>query len=346
MNNNSASATMSDIARHLGIGRSTVSMALRNHPEISRRTRERVMTAAVELGYRANPLVTALMENLRSSRRPTALMPLALIHEYAATTEWRRIPLLGRLLEGLDEQAARAGYRLQEFRLGADGLSSSRLASVLKARGIAGAVLAPLPRSNASHFTEISELATVAIGWSVSDYKGHRASYDHFRNMLLAWDTLRSRGYRRIGFIHTTEQSRWSGLTYLGGFLSRNDKLPPSERTAPLPVETADAMTPQLFRAWFERETPDAVIVTNADSFVPIAQQQASGSPALAIVALETGAAPPGTAGIDEQSAQVGAAAIDLLVKQLNLNQRGLPEVPSVVSLPGQWREGETVRPA
>lgn len=336
---------MSDIARHLGIGRSTVSMALRNHPEISRLTRQRVLAAATELGYRANPLVAALMANLRSSRAPAANMPLALVHEYPESSDWRKIPLMRPILAGLTQQAARAGYSLQEFRLGHDGLSPARLDSVLRARGIAGAILAPLPRSGESHFAAVSEFATVTIGWSVSGYQGHRASFDHFRNMLLAWDTLSARGLRRIGFVHTTEQSRWSGLTYLGGFLSRNDRLPPDERVAPLAVEVAEAMTPSLFRAWFERERPDAVIVTNADIFIPIAMQANTGLPPSTVVALEVGSAPVGTAGIDEQSFLVGATAIDLLVTQLNLNQRGLPVVPSVVSLPGVWREAAVSRP-
>ena len=56
--------TMADIARKVGLGRSTVSMALRNHPEIAAATKDRVLKAASELGYQPNPLISLLMSRL------------------------------------------------------------------------------------------------------------------------------------------------------------------------------------------------------------------------------------------------------------------------------------------
>ena len=55
------SVTQKDIARHLGVSRSTVLHALNGVGNLSQVTRERVLQAARELGYRPNPVARALV---------------------------------------------------------------------------------------------------------------------------------------------------------------------------------------------------------------------------------------------------------------------------------------------
>lgn len=335
---------MADLARYLRLARSTVSMALRDHPDIAPETRRRVQEAAMRLGYRTNPLVSALMANVHAAHPVKHDTALAVVSEDAAPIEWYRRPLLEGIHQGIVAQADRHGFLLQNFQLGGTGLSPARLATVLRARGIPGVILAPVSRTKPSRFSAWDDFAIVTIGWSVSDSRLPRSSFHHFHNILLAWDTLAARGYQRIGFVHTTEQSERSALTYLGGFLARSQTRPAAARVQPLAVAVADAMTVGLFRTWKERERPDAVIVTDGACFVPIVRAAAAVPDELAVVALEAGAAPPGTAGVDEQSFRIGAAAIDLLIGQLHRNQRGVPDIPCCVQVSGVWREGDTVR--
>ena len=338
-----APPTMADLARHLGLARSTVSMALRHHPEIAPATRARVLAAATALGYRANPLVTALMTDLRRGRRPRTTLPLALVLENPAGGPLLAPSLLRPALAGLTERAHTHGYHLEPFHLGVGGLPPARLADVLTARGIGGAVLAPLPSPAPSRFVAPAGFATVTIGWSIADHPGHRASCDHFRNLLLAWDTLARRGYRRIGLATTLPARDGGGLAYLGAFLARNATRPTAARVAPLTVDCADAASVPLFRDWLARERPDAVLVAEADSFVPLAREAAAGLAPMALAALELSVAPPGTAGIDDQTPRVAAAAIDLLVNQLLHPRADPPAAPTVLHLAGLWRDGATV---
>ena len=53
---------MQDVADAAQVHRTTVSLALRRDPRIPTATRERVERHAAKLGYRANPLVSALMQ--------------------------------------------------------------------------------------------------------------------------------------------------------------------------------------------------------------------------------------------------------------------------------------------
>lgn len=48
------------LANHLGMSKTTVSRALNGYPEVNVRTRERVLKAAKEVGYQANPMARSL----------------------------------------------------------------------------------------------------------------------------------------------------------------------------------------------------------------------------------------------------------------------------------------------
>ncbi|TDD62688.1 LacI family transcriptional regulator [Kribbella antibiotica] len=76
--------TLLDLAAHIGMSRSTVSMALSDHPEIAAATKERVRSAARELGYVTNSAARALRSQ---SAGAIALIipdtgPLTLGHPY------------------------------------------------------------------------------------------------------------------------------------------------------------------------------------------------------------------------------------------------------------------------
>ena len=51
---------LAHLARHLGMSKTTVSRALNGYPEVSERTRERVLKAAKEVGYQPNPMAQSL----------------------------------------------------------------------------------------------------------------------------------------------------------------------------------------------------------------------------------------------------------------------------------------------
>jgi LacI family transcriptional regulator len=49
-------------------------------------------------------------------------------------------------------------------------------------------------------------------------------------------------------------------------------------------------------------------------------------------------------AGIDHNARAIGSAAIDLIASQLQRNEHGIPAVPKVVHISGEWVDGPTVR--
>lgn len=93
--------TMKDIANHLGVSVATVSRALKNSPNISKKRREMIQQYAREHDYYPN----VIAEQLRHSRqKPSQIIGVILpeiVHYYFAS-----------ILSGIEEKAKERGYRI------------------------------------------------------------------------------------------------------------------------------------------------------------------------------------------------------------------------------------------
>jgi LacI family transcriptional regulator len=199
--------TMQQVADAVGLSRSAVSLALRNHPSIPPATRARVAEAARRLDYRPNPLVAALMsQHLRlrpRRRRPT----LAYVTSHPKDDPWRNYPAFVQMYDGVIRRAAELGYRVEEFALARLQSNPARLIEILRARGINGILLAPLPGSLRILDLDITDFVAVGLGMSVSTPVIPRVTADLFQVGHLAARRCADLGYRRIGFAASAEMS-------------------------------------------------------------------------------------------------------------------------------------------
>jgi len=89
--------TLKDIARELGVSPSTVSRALKDHPDISPATKKLVNELAEKLKYRPN----AVALSLRSRKTNIiALMVPEIVHHFFSS-----------VISGIEEVALEAGYQ-------------------------------------------------------------------------------------------------------------------------------------------------------------------------------------------------------------------------------------------
>lgn len=103
--------SLATIAAAAGLSRNAVSLALRNSPEIAPSTRARVQALAEKMGYRPNPLVTALMSQLtrgRSRWRAT----IACIDLRPEAYAVQRNPILLPAIRGIERRAQSLGFSL------------------------------------------------------------------------------------------------------------------------------------------------------------------------------------------------------------------------------------------
>src|SRR3954453_19751018 len=118
--------TMQDVAVRVGVHRSTVALALRDHSRISDETRGRIRAVADELGYTVNPLVAALMRSRRTGKPPRH-ETVAFVTNYPTRFGWRpRHHDRPDFFPGAARRAAELGYRLEHFWLAQPGMNPNR----------------------------------------------------------------------------------------------------------------------------------------------------------------------------------------------------------------------------
>ena len=118
--------TINDLAKELRLSPSTVSRALRNHPDISRKTRERVHAIAAKTNYQPN-LIAQSLQNKRSNN-------IGVIVPEIKTT------FFSTVISGIEEVAYEAGYiimvcqsndRVEREIINIRALAANRVAGIL-----------------------------------------------------------------------------------------------------------------------------------------------------------------------------------------------------------------------
>ncbi|MEZ0296885.1 MAG: LacI family DNA-binding transcriptional regulator [Candidatus Methylacidiphilales bacterium] len=342
-------ATQNEIARRAGVTQATVSMALRNHPAVSKETLELVHRVAKELDYRPNPLVSSLMTHIRSGRHVRDQGTLAVLVNHArlnASDEWITSNVYGEQLRGAQERAEQLGYRVECFFAERYGKSpsSTRLDRVFYARGIAGVLLAPpqnLPESPVRLTWENYAYAAIAYSWK--DLRVHRSATHHRHNMDMAFRNVLAHGYRRIGLSLPADAVEGVDANWLAGYLYWQWKLRVEDRI-PLFVSKTNDSDVGEFAVWLEKHRPDAILSLGGNEEKRWLDALNFRVPEdIGLACVNRPQASP-YSGVEENHEAVGAAAADLLIQQIQSNERGFVKHPKLVLLEGTWVDGNSLR--
>jgi LacI family transcriptional regulator len=337
--------TIRQLAALTGVSRTTVSLALRNHPSLPVDTRTRIQKLAAAHGYKQDPLVSSLMAHLRTSRAKRSVERIAYFTTWDTRDGWRKPGNENNYFLGACERAEKLGYEIEHIWAREPGVTTARLSKILYTRAIRGIILAPFgnPRS---HITmDWKHFATAAISHTLVRPLVHRASHGHYNGMFLALRHLRHHGYRRIGFATRLEQSERVGSSWLAALLVYQQSISPDQRIPPLlsPVPTKAGMDAAAFKRWYHDHTPD-VVVSNLSTPLHLLQEMGLHVPEdVGYASLDLINKDDPWSGIDQQAREVGASAVDLVMTQLQNNEFGLPRYPKTVYMDGLWREGNTL---
>jgi DNA-binding LacI/PurR family transcriptional regulator len=332
--------TLETIARKLKVSKVTVSLGLRGSTRISEEMRAKITRVAAEVGYKPNPMVSALMVSLRARHRAGTAFNLCYLTAYPTRDEWKENPVFVRYHEGARRRAVELGYGLEVHWTGEAEGSGERLSNILHARGIPGIVLAPLPVHGFRLGLDWSRFSTVAIGWSMNEVPCHHIANSQYHTINTALAACLARGFTRIGFaipqlVDDKTEHIWLAA-YLG-FLARHPGL---RKLAPF---VTDPFLAESYFAWHDKQRPQVVVTTDVRVLDFLTRRGIRVPNDVAYVHLDYTPERGDLAGINQQPDEVGAAAIDLLVEQINQNRRGVPDVPKSVLIEGVWRDGATL---
>jgi DNA-binding LacI/PurR family transcriptional regulator len=332
--------TQQQVAKKAGIHQTTVSLVFRNHPSIPAETREAVLKAARELGYKRHPLLAALMSTRLRLSPSTGSPVLAFLTDFDRGNRWKESPTAVQMFEGAKARARELGFRLEVFWLGDPAVRPARLAEILKARNIHGVLLAPTHQPRGVLTFDFAPFATVGLGVSSETSAMLSVAHDHFGGMHTALQRCADAGWRRVAVVLTMAaneivRDKWlaAHALYCG----------PGQPGAHLPVWHAP-FDPVKLRAWLRKHRPDAIIGTFDEGFGAWLKSLGYKLPReLALVSLSLPVDDEQHAGIYQRSPTIGARAVDLLIGALNHNESGLLAMRQVLQIEGEWRSGPSL---
>jgi LacI family transcriptional regulator len=336
--------TLRLLAEKAGLSIAAVSLALRDHPSIPESTCARVKRLAAAAGYRPDPEIGKLMAYLRQRREVRTTAALGLLTMFPDPRPWESNPILRRHLAGATERAQQLGYRLVDFWRNTPGMTAERLRGILQARGIEGLVILGTPTWVESIDFDLGRFACATIGYSVR-MPIHRSSPHQYEELLQALRRLEQLGYRRPGLILSENSDRRTLQHYSSAFLRwqwgrARDQL--------VPLEVQPQLGYDEFKRWFTAGRPDVVIAQAPEAPIYLEWLRKLGRPAPARCGFVSLDVDPTLdfvcSGIRQNCEMAAAAAVDLVVAQIQRRERGLPTLPKVVLIEGTWVDGVTTR--
>lgn len=195
---------MKDIARELGVSVVTVSKALRNHPDISRATRERILLKVKELGYRPNLTARSLVTG-RSSL--IGLIVPDLLH-----------PFFAEIAKSLSLGVRQRGYYILISSSEEDPeLERQEIEHMLAHRLDALVIASCQPDSAFLRSTRFAGTPLILVDRSFRDMDAHFVGSDDYTVGKLAAEHLLAIGCKRVAHIRGPESS--VGKRRFKGFL-------------------------------------------------------------------------------------------------------------------------------
>lgn len=337
--------SLRDVARETGVTHVAVSLALRGDARVGAAKREEIRAAAERLGYRPDPMLSALAGYRRTKSAVPISATVAWINQWSNPHALRSYREFDLYWQGAAETAAQLGYRLEEFAVGRD-LTAERLQKILTARGVRGLILPPHPDGLAFARFDWSQYSAVRLGLSLPEPRVHAVVSDQSECAVLAYARVHGHGYRRIGFISSPRFDRNTRGNFRAGYLRhQSDHAAPRACLPPLLLEEdTTAATLARLRDWLDRARPEAVIATHSllSALLDRLGIRVPRDLAVATTSVLDGKFP---AGIDQNCREIGAVALRTLASFIHQNERGLPQTFRRILVEGKWIEGATLPP-
>lgn len=182
--------TINDLAKLLKLSPSTVSRALRDHPDISRKTKDKVLAKATDTNYQPN-LIAQSLQNKRSNNIGVIVPEI-------------RNTFFSTVISGIEEVAYEAGYIIMVCQSG-----DTHDREILNTRALAANRVAGMLVSTSQETTDVSHLQTVMdqgipivlFDRVTEQLHASKVIVDDFAGAYDAVSHLIARGYKKIAHI-------------------------------------------------------------------------------------------------------------------------------------------------
>jgi LacI family transcriptional regulator len=333
--------TLKDIAERAGVHQTTVSMALRNHPELPMATRERLKNLAEKMGYKPDPALSALRACRSSHGRMSSRYSIAWITGMETAQKWRESDVYVRCFKGIEQRAAQLGYHIEHFWYDEQTVNKAIATRILTARNISGVLFSGARQSKIPEL-EWKYFACASMTQSLQSIPIPLITNDHLHTVRLAFSRLCALGYKRIGLVMNQGSDDHLKNVWSVGFLGEQALLPVERR---VPLYKPKALEEDSFLDWLRTHSPDVVLtippnllilkwIANSGLRVPeqvgVATLDCRGEEILS--------------GVYQHPEVTGRTAVDIIAGLIQRNDLGLQEHPMEILTRGTWIDGQTTR--
>ncbi|MFI7702165.1 LacI family DNA-binding transcriptional regulator [Nonomuraea sp. NPDC049480] len=244
--------TIKDVAADCGVSKATVSLVLRDSPQVGQVTKQRVRESMARLGYVYNRRAA----DMRSQRSQT--LGLVVTH--------LRNPYFAELTMAIEDAATKSGYTLFQGFSRDEVPQQRRLLETMAEHRIDGLILLPAHDSRPEDLLETvgaGQLAHVLITRSVRGYECDYVGADNVRSGVLLGEHLGALEVSTVAFLGGAEGSsaRRDRIEGLGSGLRRSGVTSPLALS--LPAIGDEGGIPLVDRMLERIPCPDAIVAYN-----------------------------------------------------------------------------------
>ncbi len=332
--------SMIDVAREIGMSKSSVSLAMRNSKLLAESTRTKIQKLAREMGYRPNMLFSVMGSGNRNKRKKSDMIQIAFLRDSddsdkEAASDFRCIP----------QAAGEYCFSVDLFNL-RDYKSARELETTLFSRGYAGVIIGRITDSHSiAYDLELEDFTVISNTNTLWKNSFHRIASYVFRGVQLTWDKCIESSYRRIGaavcrHAHPVPDDDLR----LGAVLERQAHY--SKIAMSIPPFTGLPGDISGFIAWVKKEGPDAVIGFHIGQYYALKEKFGSKCPGFACLILiepMSDWAKP-ISGVISDEKDIAEVSVSLLDQEIRKRIHGIPEHIMKISLSPKWHEGKTLK--
>ncbi len=336
---------MQDIAKEAGVSRNTVSLSLRNEPQIPKSTRDRIKKIADQMGYIRDPLLGEVMSGMRGRKRASLSRVLAVVNANPDKNAFISHPTIPTYLRGCERRAEELGFSLDKFWMHDPKVRGKRFCSIFRARNIRGVLIVGMMNNNRipENFLPVVEtFPAVVTGVRTRDPGLSFASVDHHILALKAFEEAVKLGYKRPGLVLDEEIDVLIERRFRAGYRTGQLLLPEDGRLEPFLQIKEARENLSLFEDWLDKENPDVIfsLYHEIDRWLKQAGKRVPEE--IALIQYEWRSKHSHWAGMNQHNDICGEAAVDLLAGMIHRGDSGPPPFPRATLIGPTWVSGST----
>lgn len=321
--------TIKDIARELGVSASTVSRAMKDHPDISPATKKLVNELVEKLKYRPNTVALSLRS--RKTNKVALVVP-EIVHHFFSS-----------VISGIEEVALEEGYHVMIFQSHESYERELSIIQSLPSLQVDG-LLVSISKTTlkSGHFKELMDegIPLVFFDRACEEVEADKVLADDFSGAFNAVEYLIKTGCKRIAHFGAPQHLQIS-YQRKRGYISALEKhgIEPDERLM-VKCDTLDEaleITPRIMRL---ENPPDAIFTVNdltASGVMKVLKQMRFRIPEdVSVIGFTDGmvakVTDPPLSSVSQHGFKMGKKAMEMLLSRMNILEDDVPARLEILS--------------